>query len=152
MPKIWWCLCLGEEGWLQWSCGRCARWIVSRTCVFVNLAGCFAFSHPYIRPCWVGLNTKHALPRYCRALLITAGKALGGASVTGMHRHILMSDDVFGRKHELHHSGYNPLCTLSPASPSTSLQPGMPRLSAILYGLPKKQIIMHYKMKLAFKI
>lgn len=113
---------------------------------FVNLAGRFAsLSHLYIRPCWVGLYIKHALPRYCRTLLITVGKALGGASVPGMHRCILMSDDVFGRKHELHHSWYNPLCTLSPASPSTSLQPGMPRVGAILYGLPKKQIIMHCK-------
>lgn len=119
---------------------------------FVTLAGCFASLSPlYIRPCWAGLNIKHALPGYCRALFIIAGKVLGAASVPGMHRQILMSDDVFGRKHELRHSWYNPLCAFSPpASPSTSLQPGMPRLSAILYGLPKKQIIMHYKMKLAF--
>lgn len=37
-----------------------------------------------------------------------------------------------------------------PASTSVSLQPGMPGLSAILYGLPEKQITTHYKMKLAF--
>lgn len=86
---------------------------------FVTLAGCFAsLSHLYIRPCWVGLNIKHALPGYCRALFIIAGKVLGAASVPGMHRQILMSDDVFGRKRELRHSWYNPLCAFSPpASP-----------------------------------
>lgn len=103
--------------------------------------------------CRVGLNITYLLPWHCQTSFSTAGKALGVGSVPGMHRHILMSDKVLGREHKLHHSWYNPWCTLSsPASPSTSLQPRMPRLSAILYELPKKQITMHYKMKLAFLI
>lgn len=150
MPKIWWCLYLGRNDGSSEGMGVVQDGL-PLTHGFWNLVGCFAsLSHLYTAPCWVGLNIKHALPRCSRTLFIAAGKALGGASVPGMHRHILMSDDVFGRKHELHHSWYKPLCTLSPVSPSTSLQPGMPRLGAILYGLPKKQIIMHYKMKLAF--
>lgn len=151
--KFWQCLYLGEEGWLWCSCGSCARWVhFPLTRGFCSLSRMLCLSVPIpIKRWWVGFSIKHSLPRYCKTSFIIAGKVLGVDSAPGMRRCILRSADVLGREGKLHRSWYSPWCALSPpASPSTSLQPGRPRFSAILYGLPKKQIIMHCKMKLAF--